>query len=320
MKFSVGCWIYGRTGDRFLLSGYKDDVEIEEKIKLAGSNKDVSAVEFTYPSDFLKNSKEKIKELLKKVNLKVSMVGVDLFGDRIWQFGSFTSKDKKIREKAVKRCEEGIDITSFLGCDKFNLWLGQDGFDYPFQSDYKSAYKDLVEGLRKICDYNKNIKICLEYKLREPRTHLYISSAAKTLVLIKEINRENVGATIDVGHSFNAGENLGEIISLLDKKLFHLHLNDNYNVWDDDMIVGSVHFMEYLEMFYWLEEIDYKGYISLDIFPYRENAVGAVRESIEYLKGMLKIVERIGYSNIKKKLKSDDVTEMLKMIREGIFK
>lgn len=320
MKFAVGCWIYGKTGDRFLLSGYKDEISLEEKIKLAASNKDISGIEFTYPGDFSKNSKEEIKEILKKENLKVAVVGVDLFGDRIWQFGSFTSRDEKIRKKAIELCKAGIDMASYFSAGIFNIWLGQDGFDYPFQRDYRQDYKNLVEGIREVCDYNKNIKISLEYKLKEPRTHLYINSAAKTLLLIRDIERENLGVTIDVGHSFNAGENLGEVISLLERKLLHLHLNDNYNLWDDDMIVGSVHFMEYLEMFYWLKEINYRGYISLDIFPYRENAQAAVRESIEYLKGMQKIVERVGYPNIKKGLKSDDITEILRMIREEIFK
>ena len=32
-------------------------------------------------------------------------------------------------------------------------------------------------------------------------------------------------------------------------KLFHVHMNDNYRLWDDDMMVRFVHFIEYLEFF-----------------------------------------------------------------------
>ena len=32
------------------------------------------------------------------------------------------------------------------------------------------------------------------------------------------------------------------------KKLFHIHFNDNYRSWDDDMIVGSVHLVEFVEL------------------------------------------------------------------------
>ena len=50
-------------------------------------------------------------------------------------------------------------------------------------------------------------------------------------------------------------------------KLDYLHLNDNYHSWDDDMMVGSVHLVEYLELVYWLKRVDYKGWLTLDIFP-----------------------------------------------------
>ena len=36
-------------------------------------------------------------------------------------------------------------------------------------------------------------------------------------------------------------------------RLFHMHFNDNYAFWDDDMIVGSIHSVPYLEMLYWLD-------------------------------------------------------------------
>jgi hypothetical protein len=51
-----------------------------------------------------------------------------------------------------------------------------------------------------------------------------------------------------------AGENVAEaavMLSMYGDKLFHLHFNDNYRFWDDDMIVGSVHFVEYVELLFW---------------------------------------------------------------------
>ena len=34
--------------------------------------------------------------------------------------------------------------------NKINLWLGQDGFDYPFQIDYRAANDWLIHGLRDV--------------------------------------------------------------------------------------------------------------------------------------------------------------------------
>lgn len=61
----------------------------------------------------------------------------------------------------------------------------------------------------------------------------------------------------------NAYENPAETVALLKRygdKLFHVHMNDNYRYWDDDMIVGSVHTIETLEFFYWLQRTGYDGW------------------------------------------------------------
>jgi Sugar phosphate isomerases/epimerases len=99
-------------------------------------------------------------------------------------------------------------------------------------------------------------KFSLEYKPKEPRTHSTWARAADTLLVAKETGQANVGVTIDAGHSFVAGENVAEAAAVLSdfgRKLFHMHFSDNYRSWDDDMIVGSVHFAEFLELLQGLE-------------------------------------------------------------------
>jgi xylose isomerase len=49
------------------------------------------------------------------------------------------------------------------------------------------------------------------------------------------------------------------------------------------MIVGSIHSIDYLEMLYWLDECGYDGWFSMDQYPYREDAVGAISESVLWL-------------------------------------
>ena len=49
------------------------------------------------------------------------------------------------------------------------------------------------------------------------------------------------------------------------------------------MIVGSVHSVAYIEMLYWLDRCGYAGWLSMDQYPYREDAAGAISESIEWL-------------------------------------
>jgi xylose isomerase len=72
------------------------------------------------------------------------------------------------------------------------------------------------------------------------------------------------------------------------------NLVDNYRLWDDDMIVGSVHTIEYLDLLYWLDRVGYDGNLSLDQCPYREEPEEAITESVLWLQAMCTLVERMG--------------------------
>jgi xylose isomerase len=60
--------------------------------------------------------------------------------------------------------------------------------------------------------------------------------------------------TLDIGHSLYGHESLAEAVALaqMDRRLFHLHLNDNYGGWTG-LPFASVHFIGLVEFFYWLQ-------------------------------------------------------------------
>ena len=80
----------------------------------------------------------------------------------------------------------------------------------------------------------------MEYKPREPRTHIYTSNVDKMLAIANRVSKDNVGVLIDTGHAYCAGENIAESVALtklFGDKLYYVHVNDNYKAWDDDMIL-----------------------------------------------------------------------------------
>ena len=215
-----------------------------------------------------------------------------------------------------------LDAAVELGCGLVNIWNGQDGYDYHFQADYWQERDWLVEGLRECAAYRPEVRVSLEYKPKEPRNRSYLGTAAGTLLVAQEIGLPNVGVTIDVGHALVAYESVAESIALLSRaggRLFHMHLNDNYRLWDDDMIVGSVHAIEYLEMLYWLDRVGYDGFLSLDQYPYRENPEEAIAESIRWLRAFRAVVDRAGAERIGEVIRGGDAVQALRMVREALF-
>ena len=82
------------------------------------------------------------------------------------------------------------------------------------------------------------------------------------------------------------------IALLADNNMFdHLHFNDNYGDWDDDMMVGSVHLWETLEALYWADRVGYDSWYNLDIYPYRVEPAVATKQSIENIKSLRALLD-----------------------------
>jgi len=284
-KYSVILGNLGNTCDRFC-RGYKDNPSTSQMFQHAATMPHVQGIELVGTWDI---SQKNVKEMKKAfLNSKLTCVSIipDLFADKRFWKGSFCSTDSKIRKYAIDYTKKMCDIAIELNCEIVNIWPGQDGYDYLLTTDYQQQRQWLCDAIVELAQVYSQLKFALEYKPKEPRTHSCLARMADTLLLIQEIKCENVGITIDTGHAFNAGEVVAESIVLAKRagnKLFHMHFNDNFGSWDDDMIVGSIHTTCYLEMLYWLDKTGYSGWFSMDQYPYREDAVGAISESIQWL-------------------------------------
>jgi ribokinase len=97
-----------------------------------------------------------------------------------------------------------MDWAAELGCVYIDVWPGQDGFDYCFQADYIEAWKWLTDGLAECAAHNDKVKILVEYKPKEPRTHCFVSHVGKVLLLLKDI--DSIGVLLDWGHALEGGD------------------------------------------------------------------------------------------------------------------
>jgi xylose isomerase len=95
-----------------------------------------------------------------------------------------------------------------------------------------------------------------------------------------------------------------------------VHLNDNHRDWDDDLIPGTVHVPEFLELAYWLVRSGYKGWLTLDIFPYREEKIPAAVESFEWIRHVLSLVQERGIDAITEVVRRGEGTDSVRMVRE----
>lgn len=306
-----------------MMGGYSNPFTVEQMFERVAGIDGVEGIELVSDWHITAKNVKLVKEQLEKYNFKLASIIPDHFGEMVWGKGAFTSKDKKVRDKAVSDVKEMIDISKELGGNLISLWPGQDGYDYYFTADYMEERGWFEECLKDCCNYDKNFKISVEYKPKEPRNRSYPSNVYSTLLMVRETGCANCGITVDYGHALVAYENVAESVSVLKKygnKLFHLHMNDSYGYWDDDMIAGSIHTIPYLETIYWLKKNGYEGFVSTDQYPYREDGQKAVAETLEWLKCFEQVADRmLEDQSVEEVIRSGDATQASAMLRSYLF-
>ena len=286
MKLNVDAhlWCLGTYAERYVPGGYFDELSTDKRLEIMSKIEGLTGLFTFYPMEApLPSDPDALVKKLDNFGLKVSNIAVECWSDRKWKHGSFATNDANIRKEVVKLFKESIDFAKAVNADSVLLWPAHDGFDYPFQVNYADGWKNMVETVREIAEYDPGVKIALEAKSKDPRQKQYISNTGKAMALINDVGLDNVGGALDVGHSLMAQENLAESLMLLDshKKLVQIHLNENYKDADPDMIFGTINFWEILEFFYYLNKTDFEGWSSVDIISGRDDREKSLSLSIK---------------------------------------
>ena len=316
MKIEAAGAAFSPCPDRFVAEGYREGLPLLEQFEELSKIEGLNGIPFLYPHG-LKDNKE-MTRLCESINRSVGTICPDTYTIRKWKSGTLTNNDPKTRRESLELIKESMDLCHEVKGADVLLWLAHDGYDYPFEHDYSNKWDMLVEGLREVANYRSDVKVTIEYKAKEPMTHQYISDAGKSLLLCREVGAENLGVVLDFGHSMAAGENPAEAVDLIARynKLFHIHMNDNYRSWDDDLLTGSIHFWETLEFFYRLAAVGYDGWFVIDIWPSRIDGVKALKESVKRIQSFDKLARELPMKEISRLQAQNKTMDILELLRE----
>jgi len=299
LRYSVILGFLGQLQDRF--ATYHEACDLAGKLALAAQIEGATAVEPVYPFDFQDVSITTFKKLLEENSLTTSSVNVNVKSEGKFHLGALTSSDPGIRAEAVEYVKAGMDLSAELGANLVTVCPLADGHDYPFQLDYRQAWRWLVECLAEAAEYRPDVRLSIEYKQSEPRAQVIVPNAGVTLYLCEQIGLDNVGLTVDTGHSLYVGETPAQVIGLTAdaNRLFLVHINDNYRNWDWDMMPGTVNYWDWLETLLMLDEVGYDGWLVSDVFPARLDPVEMLSACFRTLKYSDLWLDRFGKEHLR---------------------
>jgi len=279
-KVSAPVWAFFERQTRFFKLGERVPIEgIMKGLKELGFD-GIELGVFDPAKDGSHEEIERTQRLLESNKLEAPNLYVDIAGH--WPLASFTHPDLHIRRDVVELLKRSIEIAKGYGISMIGISPDCDGFPHPFGVSYKDAWNWMIEGITECVDAatDAGLRFAFEYKPKETRNFSLIGNADAALRLVEHVKSNNLGVLLDTGHSLYAKEDLPTTVEKLDKKLFHVHVCDNYGDWDDDLPPGTVH--DFTEFFKALRRVDYKGYVGLDIYP-MQDPFGDCKKSKRYI-------------------------------------
>ena len=317
LKMGIITGFLSRTKDRF--HEYNEPLTLEKKFQLMAEIEGCDGVEIVYPYEV--SDPKETKALLKKYNLKIAAVNVNVKAEPEFRNGGLTSNNKTIRDKAVRFIKEAKDFAEAAGADKVTCCPLGDGYEFVFQYDYAKAWKHLVETFGRAGSYKTKIPLFIEYKPSETRGRCFVDTAAKALCLLNDMQVKEMGVTLDFGHSTYGNENPAEALVLLAESpyRYYIHINDNDGRWDWDYFCGTKHFLEYVEFLYYLKKYRYRDYLTSDTSPTRWDIKGTFEANSRISNKIWKKLEEVDGGKIARLMAKGDYLETWKFIESNIF-
>lgn len=186
--------------------------------------------------------------------------------------------DRAGRIDFLQRC---IDIAHDLGSTAVSCWSGVLRDDAPAEE----VWARLTSSLPGVLDYAATKGLRLAF---EPEPGMFIETLAQFRELGERLGRDDLGLTLDIGHVHCVEEGtIADHIREWQGKLLNVHIEDMVRGIHEHLRfgAGTIDFPPVLRA---LNEIGYAGGVHVELSRHSHMAPEVLRESFEFLSGLLK--------------------------------
>jgi sugar phosphate isomerase/epimerase len=275
-------------------------LSVEQALRDIAKVEGISAVELNFPQHFSDGNVDVLKQA-QSCGLAITALNLRYDGPDFIH-GAFTHPNKDNRDKAISISIHAAEVAAANNIDHVILWMGPDGYDYPFQADYRQLWDFEIEGFRRVASVAPDVRVSVEYKPSDPRRFSLVRNMGEALTAVSDVGLPNFGVTLDYCHLLMAGENpaFAAALALKQGKLFGVHLNDGYGPADDGMMVGTVSLWQTLELLWELRKADFKGTIYFDTFPDRMDPAVECAANVAMIRKLQFALEKMPLAELKK--------------------
>ena len=302
----------------------KNRVTTADLLERAATVDGLNAADLNYPDHFENTSPRELAAVLDRLGIGLNGLAMRYYSDPDFRLGALTNPDPARRRKAIDLTRRGLDALAEMGGTLMTFWLGQDGFDYPFQADYERMWDDTIAAVSELAAHDPAIDIALEYKPDEPRSYSLMPDVGTTLLAIREVGAANLGVTLDFAHVLYAGEMPAHAAYLVQRhsRLLGIQLNDGYGKRDDGLMAGTVHPVQTVELLVALRRCGYSRAIYFDTFPDTGglDPVAECRANIQTIERLREVAARLAeHERLAQAIARHDATKSQRIVAAALY-
>lgn len=239
-------------------------------------------VPHAYPPSLTDEKISEIRTALKKNNLQISNLNAfTLFalGDTYHPSWIETSEEK--REARINHTANCIELAHELGAKNISIEPGGPLLPSENLSRKKALYL-FEQGVKKVLPLAEKNQVKI---LVEPEPGLLLENSKQFVEFVKKFDSQYLKLNFDIGHFYCVNEDPSTLILELRDYIQHFHMADIKDRVHYHLIPG-LGAIDFQNVFQAIEEIDYNGYITVELYPYKDNPMDAANKSFEYLKSL----------------------------------
>lgn len=301
----------------------RDRITAIDLVERAATVPGLDAIDLNYPDHVADVDRAELVARLSDLGLALNGFAMRYYSEPAFRRGAFTNAETGVRRRAIDLTRQGLDALSESGGGLMTLWLGQDGFDTPFQADYARLWDDEVAAIREVAEHAPHVHVAIEYKPNEPRAFALLSDLGTTLLAIADAGAPNLGVTLDFAHVLYAGEMpaMAAVMAAKKSRLLGVHLNDGYGKRDDGLMVGAVHTVQTIELLRQLRRDAFAGAIYFDTFPDTAglDPVAECAANIATVEAMFDVIDRLPEAKLDVALQQQDAVAAHRLVQAAIF-
>lgn len=229
-----------------------------------------------YPPSFDSQKLNELKRKLASLRLPVSNLNTfTLFAVGDMHHPSWIEKEEEKRKIRIKHTKDCLNLSAELDCANISIQPGG-----KVERSPDKAMELFIEGLYEVIPSAERLGVKI---LVEPEPGLLIENAKQFELFLSKVDSPVLGLNCDIGHFYCVGDEPEEVIKRFAHLIEHIHIEDIKDRVHDHKIIGEGD-IDFKPVFDALDEINYRGFISVELYPYQDNPQQAGRKSLEFLK------------------------------------